>query len=703
MSGELESLVVRSGRGLETDRARATVMTPRVSLTEIADEETHAKKWWISTGEKSLAVPQLCWSPLPALRCEYTVTMPSTFIRNALGLSSRPDVARRDNNCRRRPFRTHQAGTKNQLALSLICTRIEISKPIEFNFLFPIHHPHFLQLASPLCLLCDSACPSLLEPTSFLSVSAERSHLNRPPLVKFLYAIYRFYCIAQFSALRSAFSLSPRYIQISCTHHASHRISTDQPQAKHGHPLSRQEKIIRTAASPSINIILTFKSTQESDHHNSINQPSPSNSNLPSLSEISHLDNQHARLHDNLPPQAAPSRTISSEYQPSRPVPPHLPSSASTNQAPSAQPTRLPLAPTKQLIYSSIESIDFAAASIPLTENSDSAALNRLLSSFIEQARLQDGNLKLPSSPLDPQDLESLRLALCPPAHVQLNPSSPFYDLCSSSPTSHPSSGPYFYDQTSKNQRPLRKRALPDDHRLLLPRQSTQGNGSGPSADGYPGCTAVSNAILSCFPEPRTVLTQHTWSKFIWNNNYPTFIGSRLVDIYLYNANSESPVANWTQIPNDRGMIGIYADDSWFPPVTSWQDGRNLTYPYFFIITTAGATLTGGEQHQATFRVVQTAPPQAYITASLASASHSSQLAASMTTNSLLTPSATPNSNLQRGPSGDAFPRWEIALIVVLGAFALLIFLVAAYLAFTNARKRRQVRIWQAAALGGNQ
>ncbi|KNF01668.1 hypothetical protein PSHT_12699, partial [Puccinia striiformis] len=138
----------------------------------------------------------------------------------------------RDNNCRRRPFRTHQAGTKNQLALSLICTRIEISKPIEFNFLFPIHHPHFLQLASPLCLLCDSACPSLLEPTSFLSVSAERSHLNRPPLVKFLYAIYRFYCIAQFSALRSAFSLSPRYIQISCTHHASHRISTDQPQAK---------------------------------------------------------------------------------------------------------------------------------------------------------------------------------------------------------------------------------------------------------------------------------------------------------------------------------------------------------------------------------------------------------------------------------------------------------------------------------------
>lgn len=161
-------------------------------------------------------------------------------------------------------------------------------------------------------------------------------------------------------------------------------------------------------------------------------------------------------------------------------------------------------------------------------------------------------------------------------------------------------------------------------------------------------------------------------------------------------------MANWRNIPNDRGMIGIYADDSWFPPVTSWQDGRNLTYPYFFIITTAGAALTGGEQHQATFHVVQTAPPPAYVASSLASASYTSQLLASISSHTVPFPSPTPNSNLQPGPSGgDPFPKWEIALIVVLGTFALLIFLVAAYLAFTNARKRRQVRIWQAAALGG--
>jgi hypothetical protein len=130
-------------------------------------------------------------------------------------------------------------------------------------------------------------------------------------------------------------------------------------------------------------------------------------------------------------------------------------------------------------------------------------------------------------------------------------------------------------------------------------------------------------------------------------------------------------VANWKDIPNDRGMIGIYADDSWFPSITSWQDGRNLTYPYFFIITTAGAVITGGEQHQATFRVIQTTPPASYISSSLASASYTSQLVASLSSQPSPSSTGTPNSNLQHGSSSDTFPRWEIALI---GLFPFLFF-----------------------------
>ncbi|PLW33788.1 hypothetical protein PCASD_19915 [Puccinia coronata f. sp. avenae] len=69
-------------------------------------------------------------------------------------------------------------------------------------------------------------------------------------------------------------------------------------------------------------------------------------------------------------------------------------------------------------------------------------------------------------------------------------------------------------------------------------------------------------------------------------------------------------MANWKNTPNNQGMIGIYADDSWFPSITSWQDGQNLTYPYFFIIITAGAVITGGKQHQATIRPTRGFPLQ---------------------------------------------------------------------------------------------
>ncbi|PLW56970.1 hypothetical protein PCANC_02782 [Puccinia coronata f. sp. avenae] len=90
-------------------------------------------------------------------------------------------------------------------------------------------------------------------------------------------------------------------------------------------------------------------------------------------------------------------------------------------------------------------------------------------------------------------------------------------------------------------------------------------------------------------------------------------------------------MANWKNIPNNQGMIGIYADDSWFPSITSWQDGRNLTYPYFIIIITTGVLITGGEQHQAT-------------------------ILASLSRQPSFSSTGTPNSNLQPGSRSDTCP-----------------------------------------------
>ncbi|KAG0149247.1 hypothetical protein CROQUDRAFT_653820 [Cronartium quercuum f. sp. fusiforme G11] len=315
--------------------------------------------------------------------------------------------------------------------------------------------------------------------------------------------------------------------------------------------------------------------------------------------------------------------------------------------------------------------------------------------------QLQQFNPSLIKS-LGPQHLHHLRTIICPtfPTSTISTPYSDFFNyLCLSQPSSRPQTH-NLYLQQSTNQ-PHSKRSIQSTPpKPLFKRQSTQGNGSGPSADGYPSCTAVSNAILSCFPENNTTLVQNTWSKFIWNNNYPTFIGSKNVDIYLFNAQSETIVANWTSIPNDRGMIGIYASDNWFPNETNWVEGKNLSFPYFFVITGSGSPLTGGEQHQATFTVVQTAAPLSLVSSTFASIFlHPNGSTHPLTASS---PTSTSPSSLQQASGNDSFPKWEIALIVVLGILALVTFLIATYLTVHNARRRRQIRNWRQVGLGGS-
>lgn len=173
---------------------------------------------------------------------------------------------------------------------------------------------------------------------------------------------------------------------------------------------------------------------------------------------------------------------------------------------------------------------------------------------------------------------------------------------------------------------------------------------------------------------------------------------------------------------NNRGMIGILPQDSWLPVETQWNDGANVSIPYFFVITDSGSALTGAEQHQATFTVVQTAAPSTLIAASLSSASGlaaaslssvlSSMSSAESSLRSVASASAsafgssagtsgsagvggnTGTGGLQNGSGDSDFPKWAIALIVVLGVLALIAFLIALYLFFVAARRKRQIRSW---------
>ncbi|SCZ89963.1 BZ3500_MvSof-1268-A1-R1_Chr1-3g01693 [Microbotryum saponariae] len=227
-----------------------------------------------------------------------------------------------------------------------------------------------------------------------------------------------------------------------------------------------------------------------------------------------------------------------------------------------------------------------------------------------------------------------------------------------------------------------------------------------PYAEGY--CNYVDNSILTCYPQSNTTLVQSVWSKVIFNAQYPLFIGSGGIDAYLYRADSETLATSYLGIETARGMFAIRPDDDWWPVnQTSWVEGTNQTWRYYFVVVSNGTKLNGGETHQRTFRAVQTAAPSTLISslsslsasASAASASASANSAgASPSPNSLSSgpksTSPTPTSNnLQQpypGPSL-ALPSWAIALIVSLGVLIVLLLVI---LGLVRKRRRRGTREW---------
>ncbi|KAJ9110466.1 hypothetical protein QFC19_001592 [Naganishia cerealis] len=228
------------------------------------------------------------------------------------------------------------------------------------------------------------------------------------------------------------------------------------------------------------------------------------------------------------------------------------------------------------------------------------------------------------------------------------------------------------------------------------------GASSGPVAEGYPSCDNVGNTVLSCFPLGNTTLVQGIYSRFIWNANYPTFIAANAVDAYLFHADSMQVAKNWTRMPNDQGMCAILPDDDWWSDRQQARElpiGRNKTWGYYFVVVPTGDQLTGGEVHQNTFSAIQTAPPRSVL-ASLSSVSAASATLASLSasisrasssSNPSTTPRADPSSgSLQNGAtSGSRFPKWGIAVIVILGVLLALTLLGIA-IALLRRRTRRQ-------------
>lgn len=263
-----------------------------------------------------------------------------------------------------------------------------------------------------------------------------------------------------------------------------------------------------------------------------------------------------------------------------------------------------------------------------------------------------------------------------PTATIKSN-SEPEYGFAQSSfPT--PSPGPSIPSSSNlgkmREKKAGRSRRPRKEFDLDHPLVERQGASSGPVFENYPSCDNVGNTLLSCFPQSNTTITQSTWSKFIWNANYPTFVENGQVDVWLYQADSGEEVDSWRGITNGQGSIEIRPEEDWWRDqdrATELTPGGTEMYSYYFVVVPGGQTLNGGERHQNTFRAVQTALPSAVL-ASISSASRASvtsaSAAAAASSSSSASATATgtqgggerrPDGTLQNeGSRGSSFPKW---------------------------------------------
>ncbi|KAF8187784.1 hypothetical protein BJ912DRAFT_1022609 [Pholiota molesta] len=217
------------------------------------------------------------------------------------------------------------------------------------------------------------------------------------------------------------------------------------------------------------------------------------------------------------------------------------------------------------------------------------------------------------------------------------------------------------------------------------------------------------NNVFSCFPTADTTIPQHQWASFVWNSRRPDLTQTNLVDIFLFRADTQEQVLNFTNQTNPSDQAGVkrtQVDDSWFGSQGLAFAGHNVSFPFYWVIIRSDKTLDGNQVPQPIFTAVQTTVLDSVASAS-AAASSSSVAAAAASSSSVIAASlssvtaaslssvahsgtATPSGAVQRAASGSPFPRWAIAVIVVLGFLAIAATCILAFLILRRVRRARE-------------
>lgn len=250
------------------------------------------------------------------------------------------------------------------------------------------------------------------------------------------------------------------------------------------------------------------------------------------------------------------------------------------------------------------------------------------------------------------------------------------------------------------------------EQRVIFARQSVF-NQTG-IAEAMQQCQVFSsNAVITCFPTSDTSVPQHEWAGVVWNSRLPQFLQTNRVNIYLFHADSGLQVLSVINQTNPTGLAGSIAkqvNDSWFPDGGLNYNGSPISYTYYWVITRSDVSLDGTEIPQSTFTAVQTTVADS-VTSSLASASSlsaassASVAAAAASSASAASVSSSRNGSTQtpgslQANSGSSFPHWAIAVIVVLGFFAILTVGVLGLLLVRRARRNQSARVSRRGSIG---
>ena len=192
---------------------------------------------------------------------------------------------------------------------------------------------------------------------------------------------------------------------------------------------------------------------------------------------------------------------------------------------------------------------------------------------------------------------------------------------------------------------------------------------------------------------PCSIFTSDVLNCELGNSRRPEITQTKLVDVFLFRADAQQPILHYRNLsnPSDQaGLVRAQVNDTWFGSDGLHWSGQNISYPFYWVIIRSDKTLDGDQVPQAIFTAVQT-----NMLDSVAASSSSAAAASSSSSRSLSLASASAsagtNGNVQHASSdSSSFPRWAIAVIVVLGFLAITATCLLTFLILRRLRRRRR-------------